>query len=303
MAVEVKFSLSFKGNFADANLIDFYDAAEALTGLQRSLALTTHLVLNGEIITQAPALKGAEILIKSPEAGSWKVIAIVGLISSGIHTLATAPRDTILGHLAVSAYDYVIKETLGFHVDFDSTLGQQYEQVKRQRNPIAPPVSQSQMDSLIEKTESSIKQIHRPIFGSKTALTGDIEARIKREIIPIQRIDAQTYDYINFTNQIEHPVNEIGRVTSYNINTFKGRIYLHSERRPIPFELAEGSRDAQSVIAVTDSLSVNARDRLDGAGDINVTAFRFESSTGRLKKILVAGVSPHAAHRALLAIA
>jgi hypothetical protein len=290
--VSVKFSLSFEGNEADDNQLDFYDAADALTGFQRSLALTTHLILNGEIITQAPALKGARILIKSPEQGSWKVVTTVGMIMAGAHQLGTAPRDTVLGNLVTSAYDYVINETLGFHVDFDSTLGQQYEDLQRQRRPIAPKVSQSQMDSLIEKCESSVKEMHRPIYGSKTAETASITSIYRRNVTKVAELDADTFDYVNLTMQVEQPITNTGRVSSYNINTYKGRIFLSTESRPIPFDLAENCRDVRSVQAVTESLQRNARDRLGADGEITFEAFRFESSTGRLKRLLITKAGP-----------
>jgi hypothetical protein len=292
MAVNVKFALSFEGNAADEHLLDFYDAADALTGFQRSLALTAHLVLNGEIITQAPALKGAQILIKSPEPGSWKVVAVLGMVVSGAHVLGTASRDTVYGHLATSVYDYVIKEALGFHVDFDSTLGQQYEEVQRQRRSIAPPITQSQVDALIEKTESSIKQMHRPIFASQTASEANLTATYRRQLTQMATLNASTFDYINFTTQVEHPVDLIGRVSSYNMNTFRGRVYVGNERRPIPFELSEFSRDAFSVHQVTRSLSANALDRLNGDGEIRFQALRYESSTNRLKRLLITSIAP-----------
>jgi len=47
----VEFSLSFEGDRADRHELDFYDAAQAMLGFQRSLAITTHLVLNGKVIT------------------------------------------------------------------------------------------------------------------------------------------------------------------------------------------------------------------------------------------------------------
>lgn len=293
--VNVKFSLSFEGNEADDNQLDFYDAADALTGFQRSLALTTHLILNGEIITQAPALKGARILIKSPEQGSWKVVTTVGMIMAGAHQLGTAPRDTVLGNLVTSAYDYLVNETLGFHVDFDKTLGQQYDELQKQRKPIAPKVTQSQMDALVEKCESSVKEMHRPIYASKTAETAIIKSTYRRSVTDIAELDADTFDYVNLTMQVEQPIENTGRVSSYNINTFKGRIFVPTEQRPIPFDLAEGCRDIQSVQAVTQSLQRNARDRFGADGEVRFVAFRFESSTGRLKRLLITRVLPPAA--------
>src|SRR4051794_8941447 len=111
----VEITLSYSGSRADQNEIDLYDVGQGLIGFQRSLALTTHLVLNNEIITQAPALKGAEILALPASEGSWKITAAVAVT---IWTIGTAPKASPLGHLISSAYDYVISETLGFHVDY-----------------------------------------------------------------------------------------------------------------------------------------------------------------------------------------
>lgn len=117
----MEFTLKFDGQEADRSLLDFYDAAQAFGAFQRTLALTTHLIVNGEIITQAPALKNATILVYPVEIGSWKTVAVVTggvLLSAGV-----ASRDSVLGHLLTSAYDYVISESLGFHVDYEKSLG------------------------------------------------------------------------------------------------------------------------------------------------------------------------------------
>lgn len=117
----VEFRLSFRGNDSDKHQIDLYDVSQALIGFQRSLALTTHLVLNGEIITQAPALKGARIFASPAKEGSWEIIAT---ILAGIYAIGTAPKDTPIGHIVRSVYDYMVSQSLGVHVDYDKTIGQ-----------------------------------------------------------------------------------------------------------------------------------------------------------------------------------
>src|SRR5271169_4830616 len=126
----LRFTLSYEGRLATERAIDFYDVAHALAGFQRTLALTAHVIINGEVITQAPALKGAQIVALPPEDGSWKFVA---LILGGLYSLTQAPQNSVIGHSTTSAYDYVISEALGFHVDFTKTLGQQYEEVHRTR--------------------------------------------------------------------------------------------------------------------------------------------------------------------------
>jgi hypothetical protein len=58
----MQITLQYDGAMSDSHLIEFYDAARGLVGFQRTLALVTHLVLHGDIITQAPSLRGASIL-------------------------------------------------------------------------------------------------------------------------------------------------------------------------------------------------------------------------------------------------
>jgi hypothetical protein len=99
-------SLSYSGLLADRSEIDFYDVSQALVGFQLSLALTTHLILNDKIIVQAPSLKGAQILAFPTERGSWKFAAAIVTAGTIAYQLGTAPRDTPLGHLVSSAYDY-----------------------------------------------------------------------------------------------------------------------------------------------------------------------------------------------------
>jgi hypothetical protein len=96
------FTLQFTGKESDAHLMDFHGVARALEGFQRSIALTTHLVVNGEIIIQTPALKGARVLARPPEDGSWKMTAVV---LAGIYSATMAPMDTPLGHAVHSVYD------------------------------------------------------------------------------------------------------------------------------------------------------------------------------------------------------
>ena len=69
----IGFTLSYEGSLADDNEIDLYDLAQGIIGYQRSLALTTSLAINGDIITQAPKLKGARILTAPFQEGSFKI--------------------------------------------------------------------------------------------------------------------------------------------------------------------------------------------------------------------------------------
>lgn len=286
----IEVTLSFAGRIADEHEINFYDVSQALIGFQRSLALTTHLILNGKIITQAPALKGADIVAFPPTDGSWKFSAMILVGVTSLYHLGTAPKDTPIGHLIRSAYDYVISESLGFHVDYDKSLGQQYEELKKRKEPVKE-LSESRFDSLIEKCEHSIAEMHRPIVKSGSADKAILSARVGDHSIPLSApLTRETYEYISFTKRGPIPSQYVGKVTSYNVNTFKGRVYLPQEGRPIPFELAGTARVLHSISAITASLAANAHARLQGKGEVTFSAFRNDSRTGRLKYLYITEV-------------
>jgi len=284
---DIEITLSFSGKRADQNEINFYDVSQALIGFERSLALTTHLVLNGKIITQAPALKGADILARPPSEGSWKLSAIILVAATGTYHLGTAPKDTPIGHLIRSGYDYVISEALGFHVDYEKTLGQQYEELKKAKQPIKE-LSESRFDSLIEKCENSIREMHRPLVKSETAKQAILTSHIGVDSIPVGvPLTRETYEYIAYTERSPGSSQFIGKITSYNVNTYKGRVYIAAEGRPIPFELADTARGFQSISAITASLTANALAHIAGDGEIAFVAFRNNSRTGRLKFLYI----------------
>lgn len=226
MASQTPISLIYDGLDADEHAIDFYDVSRALIGFQPSLAITTHAIINGEVITQAPSLKNASILLIPPEQGSWKITA---LIATSIWTLGTAPKDTPFGNIIGSAYDYVISESLGFHVDYDSTLLKQYEEHQKSRG-LKKIISQSRLDDVIDKCHNAVEDLHRPIIFSETAARAQIRSGFSSKSDPIgPEIDQLSYDYISYSEQLPDERSYIGRVSAYAKNTYKGRIYVPTE--------------------------------------------------------------------------
>jgi hypothetical protein len=288
----VSFTLSYQGNETDRNAIDLYDVSQALIGFQRSLALTTHLVLNDEIITQAPSLKGARIVAVPAEPGSWKLTAWVLAGATGLYNLGTAQSNSPLGHLVYSLYDYVISESLGFHVDYNKSLGQLYEQAEKDKVKL-PMIRQSQADSLIEKAERAIVEIHRPIFKTQSASSASITATINGQKKPLRTVlNLETYEFINETRSADVPNVIEGRVSSYNSNTYKGRIYVAKYGRPVAFEVTQPARSQSAVRLITTSLRYNALKQYSEAGaSIHCVAFENTSKSGHLKSLTLTKVS------------
>lgn len=285
------FSFSFEGKQSDNHVLDFYDASQALLGFQRSLALTAHLVLNDEIIIQAPSLRNAYIFVSPPEEGSWKIKTKLAVVGGILYAAGFAPNNTVVGHLVYSVYDYIIKETLGTHVDFNKSLLKLYEEnqiTKEQASKLKVP-DQSRLDSLAEKTEVAIKEMHRPIQKNMTAEKGLLFADYAGETLPLGvELNLSTYQHLAKTHESEYPKVFSGLISSYNINTFTGRIYLPDENRPVPFTLTKDARTKENSGLIAESMSMNIEDE---GGTLYFLAFEVRSGTGLLKRLNVIEVS------------
>ncbi len=277
----VSFRLSFEGGTANEHLINAYDAAKALQGFERSIALTTHAVLNGDIIVKAPALKGASVLIAPPRAGSW--VAELTVVIGGIWALNNAARETPIGHLLYSAYDYVIKTATGRDLDYSKSIRKILEDGRNSAPEASDKLSVGTLDAVIERCEKSIGDIHRPIVESRTSDYAHVLCASSR--ISDFTIDEDTYRYISQSVERPSPESFSGAISSYNINSFTGRVYIPSEGRTVPFVLSDTLRNSRYLDSVTSSLRANALKL--GNQAIEFESIVYESSNGRTKRLLI----------------
>lgn len=292
----LQLTLSYTGNESDKHEIDLYDVSQALIGFQRSIALTTHLVINGEIITQSPSLKGASIYAIPAKEGSWEITAgiiITGL--AGAYKIGTAPTNTPIGHLVHSIYDYVVSKSLGFHVDYKKTLGQLREEYKDHEIEL-PQIRQSQADSLIEKCTTAIKEMHRPIYKTGSATGASIITHLpNKPRMPIQaKLTQKTYDYIHEIYTSEDTELIEGHISSYNSNTYNGRIYIKELGRPVSFKLSPNAKNYDSISLITNSLDSNAvRRNKPELSLIFCYVYKHTSKSGYLKSVTISHVTIH----------
>lgn len=282
----VELILSYEGNEASGHALDFYDAAVALLGFQRSLAITTHFVLNNRVITQAPALQGARLLVYPPEAGSWRVKARV---EPGDGASGPAPHQTEA--LVNAAYDHVLARTLGYSTPSTAEVVELLESRKGTGLPGAD-ASIERFDAVIEKCEAAIRDMHRPIVASRTASEAGITSSVRDGVrhYPYS-LSAQSLENIRGRIRANNYLEYFGRISSYNINTYKGRIYISDYKRPIPFELLESARTPNSVDAIIRSMANNVGSNSSRAGVANILAYPVETEAGRLRSLQVVAAS------------
>jgi hypothetical protein len=276
----IEFELTFEGGKADDGLIEFYDAAKALSGFQRSLALTTHLVLHGEIITHAPAAQGFQIFLPPFIEGSWKARAKILIVPAFL--IGSVGKDSPVGHIVTSIYDAALSATMGFSVDYDKTLQQLYQENQKEDH-----VTPEKIDSLCEKIEASVGEMHRPIIKSKSANRAQISTcgRSEHNVGPL--LSPLTYEYVRQTIKDDKISTLQGYVSGYNINTYKGRIFCKGENRPIPFELEESARNKTTVGVLTRSQHRNGQNPFSEKALVEITCQKMLSLSGRAKRYIV----------------
>jgi hypothetical protein len=289
MTEHLRIAIAFDGRTASNGVIDFYDAQRALSGFQRTLALATHLAINGEIITQAPSLKGADILALAAEQGSWKFTAVVASgLASGIYTAGTAPADTPLGHLVSSIYDYTLHKTMGIELDYQKTIRQMLQERGVDASSIPTP---EQLSSIAEKSQNSVIDMHRPIDRG-TAATAELRAIKGDRLYKVgPTMNRNTLDAARHRDQGDELRTFVGRISSYNMNTHTGRIYLPELARTIPFEISRDSISKTIERAISQSLDRNIAGLPSEESNINMEGIYYLTKTGDISKIIATNVT------------
>lgn len=290
--MSLEFTLSFKGSSADSGLLDFSDAAAAFSAFHRSLSLTANLAINGDINTRAAGAEDIQILTYPPTQGSWKAAAIVAgtLLVSG----SVASRDSVLGHIFTSIYDYALNELLGFHVDFELALGKQIEDHKRLTHGSSNTINREKIYSLIEAMDKPAKELHRPIYRSHTAQSGEIwlnhgGAAIKKTG---PTFDIRTFEYIESIRPPSIPKTNIkGRIFSYDIEFHRGLLRANGSKKSEPFVLEKKSRTIENIEKIVNSLRSNAIDKFKDNAEIQFVAEIIEWKSGRTIQYIILDIA------------
>ena len=186
----------------------------------------------------------------------------------------------------------MISESIGKHVDFNKSLNQLYEEAEKNKINIKP-ITINKADSLIEKCETAIKDIHRPIYKTESADKASFSAKVgNSSTLSSTSFTIDSYNYIDQYLVHQVPLLIKGRISSYNSNTFKGRIYSHEEGRPISFELQPPSRGNHHLDIIIASLSAYTKNEFDNEWlDVFCTIQKVTSKSGHLKSYKILNIT------------
>lgn len=275
--------ISYEGFSSDIHRIDLYDVSRAMMGIHRSLAITTHLLLNKTIISKCTSLKNAEIISLPSEEGSWKMRIVIAL---GTITGAAmvAPQNSFLGHVVYSAYDYVLSESVGINVDYEKSLGKLSLENKDKKIYIP---EEHIPDMVVDKCHNSLIDIHRPIYESKTAKIGQMKAFIgDKEIKFNSYFNQETFEYLTEEIHKDELFSITGRIVGFSATNHSGRISVDGIDRHIPFKLDAEVKTNENFEKIIESLKNST---LKNSTPINVTfdVKVVQTKKGKIKKYIV----------------
>jgi hypothetical protein len=253
-------------------VLDAYDASQALYGIARSLSILTHYTINQTVIKQAPALRGARILVEPPRAGSFEFL--IPILSLNAPTSLVGAAVFGLG--------------INFLHDLTKTIFSRLS--GKNENPTTETMREvlrrapGDVDALSDAVEEDIVRIQRPIVNNV------VNINITGGSHHIINLDHDTFDFAKTKVLGEGPMEFEGHVRSLNGSTVAGRFWVDNEERTVGFSVDRSvvklPPDQRGLLA--DSL----RDWVNGnGGSIVIRGTPLTSKQGLLKHIFLTRVS------------
>jgi len=138
--------LTVKYNFSEGSrAVDAYEGGRALLGLARSFSITTHIFVNDQVITQATALKNAQILLRPIREGSLE-FPFEFLLPG-----ADALRDGLYATIFWEFTKYALSRATGARRPSIS------DETKKMLSEKA-----GALNAVIDRLEAPLKEAHRP---------------------------------------------------------------------------------------------------------------------------------------------
>lgn len=211
--VEISFRVVYNPRDA-GHFLHAYDAAQALYGMARSLAVTTHYAINGRVIRQAPSLQGATILVSPPREGSFEFLFLV-LADPIVQGVAGG----VLANYITDITKYAYRKISGLPYSPDTEALQQ-----------VLDTHPGDIDALCDSIDSDVVRVHRPIENNVNNF------HIYGGHVQIGDFNRQTFDAAKFRELSRGEEVFVGRVAALNANSDHGRIWIADLGRTIAFQ-------------------------------------------------------------------
>lgn len=252
--------LRYEGGTANEGLIDFYDGATSIYGFSQALQIATHAYVKGEIVSRAPALKGARMYLTPLRRGSV-VVDVVTFIETYPATFGIA---------APVFYDFI-------KFAFAKATGKL--KVQPETTPVKRELERDEpfFDELAETLEGSLQRSHR-IIGDGVTKVG-----LERARIPLLTFDSKSKDWVNTREESPKVKTVHGNVTRFNSVSRNGRAFIRELDRIVPFR-PDGDFPNARLGLLTWSLHGS---NVDHQKQLTFAVREIKSARGEVKRLLL----------------
>jgi hypothetical protein len=256
-----------RGGAADEHRIRLVDAAEMYAGLSRAISYCLLSLEPGVLVHRATRVSDVQLYQRRTSAGSV-VHALVVEIAQHPGAFYAGIVGSVLSDYLTKFIDFCFRSTID-KLD-ESAYKPRLAEFKR-----IEPV----FEELTVQLEPHLLAVHAPIQQNETIAVsmGDFELEL----------DKETKDYLSGINVSRSNFQLTGEVTRLNVVTGNGRFFLDDLGHIVPFSQTWALRDQRD----SKDLSWSLRQRDQGLpGDVQLTAKKITSNTGRLKRLIVESV-------------
>lgn len=261
--------LKYEGGDANDNRLNFYDGAQSLFGIAKSIQISTHFLINLEIIKRSTALSGASVYILPSKKGSFEqFIQIVFENQEFIKSVGT----NIFSNYVGDYFKYSLSKSLGISKNDDEKT------LRRFKNRLLTD-AEPHFDELSSVMEGPLIESHRTIEKSG----GTIDIIIGRKN-SIAKLDEQTLEYVQTRDENPNAEEVFGHVTRYNVISGNGRFYDNKEGKVIPFEPDDSFKSSDKSKILTWSID---KEENNQESDICLLIKRIESARQVTKRYIL----------------
>lgn len=261
--IPIPIRITNEGGEADNHRLRLADAGAMYSGLNRSISYCLLSFEAGELIERVTRVSSVQIYQRKTEDNCLTHDLIVELSNNYVAHTASFISGVAATYLC-KMVDFCFKAAIGKLSDDEYERGVQ-------RFPRIEPY----IDTLVEKIEPHLLAVHEPIQDSET-----ISIEMGDDTIDL---DQETKDYLAGSNESKLQ-KFTGNVTRLNIVSGNGRFYARELGYIVAFSQAPALRGKMGSRRL--SWSLREKDK-DASGLIEISARKIETTSGRLKRLLV----------------
>lgn len=218
--VEVRMRFKYEGGIAAQGKLEIYDAAVALRGISRAVAITTHAFLHdGQIRTRAERVRGAKIYVEPPTVGSFDQLVKILIDHQSL------AKEVAIGVAGSALWDFsktIWSKAIGIPAEPSTPTG------RLLRDRMEPTIG-----DLEGVLEPALKDMHRPIQSEQEVRLNIVRPHVGVVLV----LNDSTLKYLSSISENDHEISVTGNVTRYNIITGYGRFYDDDQQRTIAFQV------------------------------------------------------------------